>query len=90
TSEMYGTRTLTSTAVGTDPTTPVPVESLDGMHIGDGTWYTPGSGACGQNNTEGDPIAAVSYLLFDYWPGSTTKNPNTYVFLAYRTELMGF
>ncbi|KAK0438405.1 RlpA-like double-psi beta-barrel-protein domain-containing protein-containing protein [Armillaria borealis] len=59
-----------------DPTSTVAVEPLDGEHTGDGTFYTPGLGACGWNNTEADPIAAVSYLLFDYFPGSTTSNPN--------------
>ncbi|KAK0232583.1 RlpA-like double-psi beta-barrel-protein domain-containing protein-containing protein [Armillaria fumosa] len=42
-----------------------------------GTFYSPGMGACGRNNTDTDLIAAASYLLFDYFPGSTTSNPNT-------------
>ncbi|KAK0199542.1 RlpA-like double-psi beta-barrel-protein domain-containing protein-containing protein [Desarmillaria ectypa] len=75
TSGTYGTGTLTST-VGS-PTSTFMVEPLDGGHTGDGTFYTPSLGACGKNNTEGDPIAAVSYLLFDYFPGSTTSNPNS-------------
>ncbi|KAK0448480.1 RlpA-like double-psi beta-barrel-protein domain-containing protein-containing protein [Desarmillaria tabescens] len=74
TSETYSSSTSTSTAGS--PTATIAVEPLDGEHSGDGTFYTPGLGACGQNNTEADPIAAVSYLLFDYFPGSTTSNPN--------------
>lgn len=74
TSETYSSGTSTSTAGS--PTSTVAVELLDGEHTGDGTFYTPGLGACGWNNTEADPIAAVSYLLFDYFPGSTTSNPN--------------
>ncbi|KAK0245006.1 hypothetical protein EDD85DRAFT_782976 [Armillaria nabsnona] len=84
TSETSSAGTSTSTAGS--PTSTIAVEPLDGEHTGDGTFYTPGLGACGQNNTETDPIAAVSYLLFDYFPldrplnvmlsGSTTSNPN--------------
>ncbi|KAK0197784.1 RlpA-like double-psi beta-barrel-protein domain-containing protein-containing protein [Armillaria mellea] len=75
TAETSSTGTSTSTA--SSPTGTISVEPLDGEHTGDGTFYVPGLGACGLTNTDADPIAAVSHLLFDYFPGSTTSNPNT-------------
>ncbi|KIY73620.1 hypothetical protein CYLTODRAFT_416994 [Cylindrobasidium torrendii FP15055 ss-10] len=42
---------------------------------GEGTYYTPGVGACGLTNTDADMIVAVSHLLYDSYPGAT-PNPN--------------
>ncbi|KAK0475229.1 hypothetical protein IW261DRAFT_1568159 [Armillaria novae-zelandiae] len=84
TGEISSTGTSTSTA--SSPTGSIGVEPLDGEHTGDGTFFTPGLGACGMNNTDADPIAAVSYLLFDYFPGSTTSNPNTKPYLREETH----
>jgi len=33
-----------------------------------GTFYAPGLGSCGIQNTDADMIVAVSYLLFDTYP----------------------
>ncbi|THU85069.1 hypothetical protein K435DRAFT_869674 [Dendrothele bispora CBS 962.96] len=45
-------------------------------NTGDATFYTPGLGACGINNTPADMIAAVSASVFDTFPGAG-PNPNT-------------
>ncbi|KZP11439.1 hypothetical protein FIBSPDRAFT_186319 [Athelia psychrophila] len=42
---------------------------------GDGTYYTPGLGACGKTNSESDHIVAVSHAFFDDYKGHTA-NPN--------------
>ncbi|EIM92959.1 uncharacterized protein STEHIDRAFT_46059 [Stereum hirsutum FP-91666 SS1] len=41
-----------------------------------GTYYATGLGSCGITNTDTDYIAAVSYLLFDSYPGYDGTNPN--------------
>ncbi|KAJ7737098.1 loosenin [Mycena metata] len=46
------------------------------VHTGDGTFFTPGLGACGKTNTEKDAIVAVGHGIFDSFPGATA-NPNT-------------
>ncbi|RDB27297.1 Allergen Asp f 7 [Hypsizygus marmoreus] len=43
---------------------------------GEATFYDPGLGACGTQNTSGDLIAAVAQEFFDSYPGATS-NPNT-------------
>ncbi|KAJ7715383.1 RlpA-like double-psi beta-barrel-protein domain-containing protein-containing protein [Mycena metata] len=45
-------------------------------HSGDGTFYQPGLGACGTDNTSHDLIVAVSHTLFDSYPGANPSNPN--------------
>ncbi|KZT05947.1 uncharacterized protein LAESUDRAFT_726515 [Laetiporus sulphureus 93-53] len=44
---------------------------------GDGTYYAAGLGACGITNTDSDYIVAVSWELFDNYPGYDGTNPNT-------------
>ncbi|KAG7446158.1 uncharacterized protein BT62DRAFT_1006376 [Guyanagaster necrorhizus] len=44
-------------------------------NVGEGTWYEPGLGSCGITNVATDMIVAVSYLLYDSYPGATA-NPN--------------
>ncbi|GAA5834712.1 hypothetical protein JCM5353_007436 [Sporobolomyces roseus] len=61
----------TSTAMNAPSATP----TLSGTHEGEGTWYAPGLGACGNDATNDSPIVAVSHLLYDSFPGHTT-NPN--------------
>ncbi|KAI0692265.1 loosenin [Cytidiella melzeri] len=46
------------------------------VHHGDGTFYTPGLGACGWTNTESDLIVAVSHDFYDSYPGYAGGNPN--------------
>ncbi|EKM52742.1 uncharacterized protein PHACADRAFT_164667 [Phanerochaete carnosa HHB-10118-sp] len=48
---------------------PAPVNS------GDGTFFTPGLGACGYNNNESEHVAAVSHQFFDSFGGGSS-NPN--------------
>lgn len=43
---------------------------------GDGTFYTPGLGACGFTNNESELVAAVPFGLWDAVPGYTGGNPN--------------
>ncbi|KAF9229362.1 hypothetical protein BS17DRAFT_771340 [Gyrodon lividus] len=47
-----------------------------GTQAGQGTYYATGLGACGITNNDGQPIAAVSHLLFDAYPGYDGVNPN--------------
>jgi len=50
---------------------------LSGPQTGDGTFYATGLGACGITNSNTDFIAAVSFRLFDIYPGYDKINPNT-------------
>ncbi|KAJ6505854.1 RlpA-like double-psi beta-barrel-protein domain-containing protein-containing protein [Mycena vitilis] len=52
-----------------------PVKRGSQSHSGDGTFYTPGLGACGKTNDSKDLIVAVGHGLFDSYPGAT-GNPN--------------
>ncbi|KAH7911966.1 RlpA-like double-psi beta-barrel-protein domain-containing protein-containing protein [Hygrophoropsis aurantiaca] len=47
-----------------------------GTQVGQGTYYGTGLGACGITNVDTDYIAAVSWMLFDTYPGYTSGNPN--------------
>jgi len=47
-----------------------------GIHVGQGTYYGTGLGACGITNNDNQPIVAVSHLLFDNYPGYNGANPN--------------
>lgn len=58
-----------STATGTQ-------SYLTGTQSGEGTFYDIGLGACGITNSGDDKIAAVSYLLFDTYPGYDGTNSN--------------
>ncbi|KAG6819450.1 hypothetical protein H0H93_011799 [Arthromyces matolae] len=49
---------------------------LVGTQTGQGTFYSTGLGACGITNTDSDYIAAVSWKLFDNFPGYNGVNPN--------------
>jgi len=49
---------------------------MHGVQTGQGTYYDTGLGACGITNTNSDMIAAVSWKLFDTYPGYTGGNPN--------------
>lgn len=48
-----------------------------GTQSGQGTYYETGLGACGITNSDTDLIAAVSWELFDSYPGYDGVNPNT-------------
>ncbi|KAI6005301.1 RlpA-like double-psi beta-barrel-protein domain-containing protein-containing protein [Pisolithus orientalis] len=48
-----------------------------GTQSGQGTYYETGLGACGITNTDSQLIAAVSWELFDAYPGYDGVNPNT-------------
>ncbi|KAJ7155636.1 plant expansin [Mycena filopes] len=53
-----------------------PVESRAAtVNSGDGTFFEPGLGACGIQNTAQDAIVAVGHGVFDTFPGAT-PNPN--------------
>jgi len=43
---------------------------------GDGTFYTPGLGACGGNNDESQLVAAIPFGMWDGVPGYNGVNPN--------------
>ncbi|KZO95066.1 hypothetical protein CALVIDRAFT_546125 [Calocera viscosa TUFC12733] len=51
---------------------------LTGPHTGQGTYYAVGLGACGITNVASDAIVAVSWELFDNYPGYAGEgsNPN--------------
>ncbi|KAI0304887.1 RlpA-like double-psi beta-barrel-protein domain-containing protein-containing protein [Russula brevipes] len=49
---------------------------LSGTQVGEGTWYSPGLGACGTTNSGSDYIAAVSQALYDSYPGYAGGDPN--------------
>ncbi|KAK0191597.1 plant expansin [Armillaria mellea] len=44
-------------------------------NVGEGYFYSPGLGVCGISNTASDMVVAVSYLLFNSYPGATA-NPS--------------
>ncbi|KAI0016169.1 RlpA-like double-psi beta-barrel-protein domain-containing protein-containing protein [Xylariomycetidae sp. FL0641] len=56
---MYFTKaiTLLAAAVGSAVAAPAQVQARS---AGDMTYYTPGLGACGQTNTEGEAVVALS------------------------------
>lgn len=43
---------------------------------GDGTFYTPGLGACGETNDESQLVAAIPFGMFGTVPGYNGANPN--------------
>ncbi|KAJ3829219.1 barwin-like endoglucanase [Lentinula raphanica] len=45
------------------------------VYTGDGTYYTPGLGACGLTNDATQLVAAIGHQAFDSFPGATA-NPN--------------
>ncbi|GJE91487.1 RlpA-like double-psi beta-barrel (DPBB) domain-containing protein [Phanerochaete sordida] len=49
---------------------------ITGTKSGDGTWFTPGLGACGKWNDDSDHIVAIGTALFDQFPGYNGANPN--------------
>ncbi|WFD34002.1 hypothetical protein MCUN1_000830 [Malassezia cuniculi] len=49
--------------------------SGDMDHTGQGTYYTPGLGSCGEHSTDSDMIVAVSHKMYD--SKSTSSNPNS-------------
>ncbi|KII96152.1 hypothetical protein PLICRDRAFT_35086 [Plicaturopsis crispa FD-325 SS-3] len=51
------------------------VSTVNAANVGDGTFYAPGTGACGIFNTAADSIVAVSEAYFNSYPGATA-NPN--------------
>jgi len=87
TTSTTSTTTTHRTKKASSPKKPVPTSTTSssggggggggggGTYSGDGTYYAPGLGACGWTNSDTDYIAAVSYLLFDSWPGAGA-NPN--------------
>ncbi|KAJ4485239.1 RlpA-like double-psi beta-barrel-protein domain-containing protein-containing protein [Lentinula aciculospora] len=44
-------------------------------YSGSGTWFEIGLGACGQTQTDEDPVVAIAASTFDSFPGATA-NPN--------------
>ncbi|KAI1735575.1 RlpA-like double-psi beta-barrel-protein domain-containing protein-containing protein [Xylaria scruposa] len=64
---------LVSAAPGT------PSAALESRSMsGDLTYYAPGLGACGVNNSEQDAIVAISKELFDPHTPNGNPNKNTY------------
>ncbi|KAJ6503071.1 hypothetical protein DFH09DRAFT_1335603 [Mycena vulgaris] len=61
------------------------------IHTGDMTWYAQSLGACGDVYDDTSFTAAVSHLMFDAWPGSSTisqnRNPICGPFVPGRTAL---
>ncbi|KZT36748.1 hypothetical protein SISSUDRAFT_1034640 [Sistotremastrum suecicum HHB10207 ss-3] len=53
-----------------------PPIDITATQTGQGTFYTPGLGACGVTNTEADLIVAISQSLFQNFPGFNGGNPN--------------
>jgi len=43
---------------------------------GEGTWYAVSLGACGNMNYPTQFVVAVSFLLFNHYPGYSGSNPN--------------
>ncbi|KAJ7590311.1 barwin-like endoglucanase [Mycena floridula] len=59
-----------------DTNTEIAVRDVfSGQQTGDGTFFSPGLGACGIFNVDSDFIVAVSHILYDEFPGAT-PNPN--------------
>jgi hypothetical protein len=50
---------------------------MSGVQTGQGTFYDAGLGACGITNKDSDFIVAVSWRLFDNYPGYNKVNPNS-------------
>ncbi|KAF8507106.1 RlpA-like double-psi beta-barrel-protein domain-containing protein-containing protein [Russula emetica] len=50
---------------------------LCGTQTGEGTFYAPALGACGIESSPTQLVAAVSWQLYDTFPGYTPGNPNT-------------
>lgn len=51
--------------------------SATGDYSGQGTYYTPGVGACGDTSVDTDYICALSYELFDQYTPNGNPNENT-------------
>ncbi|KAI0051527.1 hypothetical protein FA95DRAFT_1534248 [Auriscalpium vulgare] len=52
-----------------------PTRRITGTQSGQGTFFSPGLGACGISSTDADNIVAVSTQLFNTFPGAGA-NPN--------------
>lgn len=70
------TTTSSTAAAATSSSSDSSESYLTGTQTGQGTFYATGLGSCGITNTDTDYIAAVSYLLFDSYPGYDGTNPN--------------
>ncbi|KAI1431029.1 RlpA-like double-psi beta-barrel-protein domain-containing protein-containing protein [Xylaria sp. CBS 124048] len=60
-------------AAGLVAAAPLEAQSM----TGDLTFYTPGLGACGVTNGEGDAVVALGHALFDQFTPGTNPNLNT-------------
>jgi len=49
-------------------------------HVGRGTWYYPGMGNCGWENSAGDPVVAISVGLYD---SNEASNCGQWMFIEY-------
>nr|ACZ59470.1 expansin family protein [Flammulina velutipes] len=83
TQEAYTPAPETTTAEAAPAETYSPPAADTGSSSGSGesftgqvTYYATGLGACGITNNDNQPIAAVSKLLFDSYPGYDGVNPN--------------
>jgi len=56
------------------PSTP---DFLCGTQVGQGTWFDPDLGACGFENNSTQLIVAVSWSIYDNYPGYNGGDPNT-------------
>ncbi|KIK57147.1 hypothetical protein GYMLUDRAFT_173050 [Collybiopsis luxurians FD-317 M1] len=64
---------VASTPIDLDKPGPKPIElepEKRTTHTGRGTWFYPGLGNCGQENTVNDPIIAIPETLYDQNGGS--------------------
>ncbi|KAK9448178.1 RlpA-like double-psi beta-barrel-protein domain-containing protein-containing protein [Limtongia smithiae] len=72
------TTTSVSTAVSSTSSaaaaTTTTSSSTTGEYSGDGTYFSPGLGSCGETNSDTDYIVAISYILMDE---ASTGNSNT-------------
>lgn len=76
--QIEQTQSVIQTSSSLSTTLLVAAESLSsGAFSGDGTYYAPGMGACGEVNTESDYIVAVSKDLFDQYTPNGNPNKNT-------------
>ena len=66
--EMVSFTAITSAAIvafATVSAAPAEHKSLAARSNGELTWYNPGLGACGETNSDGDAVVAVSASIFD-------------------------
>lgn len=84
---MTASSSTQSSGVNTDPSTSSVASTASMAYLasssssetfsGDGTYYDPGMGACGETNSDSDYIVAISKDLFDQYTPDGNSNHNT-------------